>query len=235
MGTIAQAKTLGQVGSILVLLAIIPAFGSIVAIIGLILTLIAVKYISDALNDASIFSNILIAIVLAIVGVVVGGVLVIGSVFRYVGLRSLAMGTVSTTTPPTHILGLVGGIIVGLVVIWIMFIVAAFFQRKSYEVIATRLDVGMFRTAALVYLIGAALVIIGVGLILLFVAQILFVIAFFSIKEGGIKTGTPAGSATMPPPGPSMQTGKFCVKCGASIASDATYCPSCGASQPPAK
>ena len=108
MGTIAQAKTLGQVGSILVLLAIIPAFGSVVAIIGLILTLIAVKYISDALNDASIFSNILIAIVLAIIGVVVGGVLVIGAVFRYVGLRSLAMGTVTTTTPPTHILGLVG-------------------------------------------------------------------------------------------------------------------------------
>ena len=131
MGTIAQAKTLGQVGSILVLLAIIPAFGSIVAIIGLILTLIAVKYISEALNDSSIFSNILIAIVLAIIGVVVGGVLVIGAVFRYIGLRSLVMGTVSTTTPPTHILGLVGGIIVGLVVIWIMFIIAAFFQRKS--------------------------------------------------------------------------------------------------------
>ena len=91
----------------------------------------------------------------------------------------------------------------------------------------------MFRTAALVYLIGAALVIIGVGLLLLFIAQILFVVAFFSINEGAVST--PMESGTMPPPGPAMQTGKFCVKCGASISSDATYCPSCGASQPPAK
>jgi uncharacterized membrane protein len=231
MGTLAQAKTLGEIGSILVLLSIIPAVGSVVAIIGFILILIAVKYISDALHDASIFSNILIAIILAIVGVAVGGVVVLGTVFRFIGLRKLAVG--ASTTPPTHIAGLVAGIIVGLAVVWIMFIVAAYFQRKSYEVIATRLNVGTFRTAALLYLIGAALVIILVGFVLLFVAQILFVVAFFSIKEEAIST--PTGSAAMPPPGPSKQTGtKFCVKCGASLPSDVTYCPSCGASQPPA-
>ena len=81
MGSIAQAKTLGEVGSILVLLSFIPVAGSVVAIIGFILTLIAVKYISDSLHDSSIFSNILIAIVLAIVGVAVGGIVILGTYF----------------------------------------------------------------------------------------------------------------------------------------------------------
>ena len=189
------------------------------------------KYISDSLHDSSIFSNVLIAIVLAIVGVAVGGIVILGSIFRFIGLGNLALLR-TTTTPPTHIFTLIAGIILGLVLVWIMFIIAAYFQRKSYEVIATRLNVGTFRTAALLYLIGAALVIILVGFVLLFVAQILFVVAFFSIKEGAVLS--PSGSAPMPPPGPSIQTGKFCIKCGASLSSNSTYCPSCGASQPPA-
>ena len=130
MGTIAQAKTLGEIGSILVLLSIIPAVGSLVAVIGFILILIAVKYISDALHDSSIFSNILIAIVLAIVGVVVGGVVVLGSVFRFAGFRNIMLGN-TTTAVPTHVGGLVAGIIIGLVIVWVMFIVAAYYQRKS--------------------------------------------------------------------------------------------------------
>jgi len=110
----------------------------------------------------------------------------------------------------------------------VMFIVAAYFQRKSYNVIATRLNVGMFRTAAFAYLIGAALVIILVGFIILFIAQVLFVVAFFSIKEGAVSP--PASSTTTPSP---SQTGtKFCPSCGTSLPITSKYCPSCGASQP---
>ncbi len=235
MGSISEAKTLGEIGSILVLLSVIPLAGSALAIIGLILTLIAVKYISDALKDRSIFSNILVAIVLAIIGVAVGGVVVLGTLLRYVGLRRLAVGS---TAHPAHIGGLIAGIIIALVIVWIMFIVAAYFQRKSYEIIATRLNVSTFRTAALVYLIGAALVIIAVGFVLLFVAQILFVVAFFSIKadETPHVTMPPAGPSTQAggstqTAAPSTQTGRFCAKCGASLPSDVIYCPSCGASQ----
>jgi uncharacterized membrane protein len=230
MGSIAQAKTLGEIGSILVLLAIIPAFGSAVAVIGFILILIAVKYISDALHDSSIFSNILVAIVLAIVGVITGGLVVLGSVFRFIGFRNIMLGN-TTTTVPTNFGPMIGGIIVGLVIVWIMFIVAAYFQRKSYEVVATRLNVGMFRTAAFVYLLGAALVIILVGFLLLFIAQILFVVAFFSLPEGAVPTSS--GSTTMPPTVPPTQAGtKFCPKCGASLPSTTMYCTSCGAAQP---
>lgn len=235
MASIAQAKTLGGVGSILVLLLFVPTVGFILAIVGFILTLIAVKYISDALKDSSIFTNILIAIVLAIIGVAIGGIVVVGSVFRFMGLGGLADFTPGTTPVPSNVFGLIGGLIAGLAVVWIMLIVAAYFQRKSYDTIAARLDVGMFRTAALVFLIGAALTIVLIGYLFLVIAQILFIIAFFSIRENMISTARgsmPLPSSSMSPPGTSTQAGRFCVKCGASLPAGSSFCPSCGASQP---
>ncbi len=53
-----------------------------------------------------------------------------------------------------------------------------------------------FRTTALIFLIGAALLIIGIGAILIFVAGILQIVAFFSIPD---QMPQPA-MATAPPP-----------------------------------
>jgi uncharacterized membrane protein len=233
MGSLSQAKVMGEVGSILVVLAFIPTVGFVVSIIGFVLMLIAVKYISDALNDSSLFTNVLIGIILAIVGVAIGSLVVIGAVLRFIGLSRLTPGT---TPVPTNIFGLVLGVLAGLAVMWIMFTVGAYFQRKSYNTIATRLDVGMFRTAALLYLIGAALTIILIGFILLFVAQILFIIAFFSIRENMVSTATtsmtpPGPSPSVSPEAPVQSGGKFCVKCGASLPAGSAFCASCGASQ----
>ncbi len=79
-------------------------------------------------------------------------------------------------------------------------IISAIFLRKSYEKIATHLNVNMFRTAALLYLIGAALVIVfGLGFILLFVAQILLIVAFFSIPDQ-MPMAQPAAQPASPSP-----------------------------------
>ena len=51
MGSLAQVKTLGGVGSILAIMAIVPNVGFVLAIVGEILVLVAIKYISDALGD----------------------------------------------------------------------------------------------------------------------------------------------------------------------------------------
>lgn len=247
MVTLSQAKNLGGIGSILVLLSVAPVVGWVLGIVGFILVLIAVKYISDVFQDASIFNNILIAVILAIVGTVVGGIVVYASVLRFMGLSGITFGTTNATTPSAivpHIGGLIVGIILGLVLIWILYIVAAYFLRKTYSVVATRLNISMFSTAALLYFIGAILVIILVGFIIIFVAEILFVVAFFSIQETAATPTVAMGSPTTPPP-PSQspmppgtsapattQPGKFCVKCGASLPHDVSYCPACGAMQP---
>jgi len=237
MGTLSQAKTLGGVGSILVLLIFIPTAGVLLAIIGFIMTLIALKYIADYLKDPKVFNDALIAVVLAIIGFVVVGVIVAASVFQFAGLGSLVGRTVTPSTP--GIVGLITGIVAGLVIGWIVLVVSSYFFRKAYNEVGMKLNVGMFKTAALIFFIGAILTILVIGLLLILIAQILLIVAFFSIPDMPMASGPgmpppPPGSPTMAAqPGTPMAGTKFCVKCGANLAQDASFCPNCGASQPP--
>jgi Predicted membrane protein len=67
--TLSQAKAMGGVGSILVLLSFVPSVGFVLGIVGLVLVLIAVKQISDAVKDREIFNNVLMAVILQVVGI----------------------------------------------------------------------------------------------------------------------------------------------------------------------
>lgn len=199
---LSSAKTLGGVGSILILLTLVPSVGVILAIVGWILVLIALKYISDIVNDGSIFTNAIIAVLLSIVGLVVGFLVVLGSVFRFMGLNGYSFGSnPTTTTVPTDIGGLIAGIVVGLAILWISGLISAIFLRMSLGKVSRALNVNMFGTAALLYLIGAALTIILIGFILLFVAEILLIVAFFSIPD---RLPSMAQQQYMVPPAPPM-------------------------------
>jgi uncharacterized membrane protein len=185
---------LGGIGSILTLLLIVPYYiGTVLVIVGWVLTIWAVKDISESVNDKSIFNNALISIVLTIVGAIVFAVVVAATLLSFVGL-----GNLSSMTPPTvsnsNIVGLVGGIIAGLAVLWIMASVGSFFLWKSYRTISSKLPVGLFGTGALLYFIGSILTIILVGFVLIFIAQILFIIAFFSLPDNPPPGGMPQPS-----------------------------------------
>src|SRR5579864_4462801 len=172
MATISQAKTYGGIGSILVLLAFIPTVGWILSVIGFILTLLAIKYISDDLHDRTIFNNMIIAVVISIIAFIVVGVIVAAGVLSFLGFRAAGVAAPA-------IGAFIASLVVGLGVGWILLVISSYFLRKTYNTIAVRLNVGMFRTAALIYFIGAILTIIVIGLPLLLIAQILFVIAYF--------------------------------------------------------
>ena len=181
MASLSQAKTLGGVGSILVLLGAIPNVGFVLAIVGFILILVAVKNVSESVNEPGIFNDMIIAVVLSIVGLVVFGVIVIVAFFSFLNFRQF--GTPTPGMVPPGILGAIGLLIVGLVVVWVFYLVSAIFLRRSYERIGMRLNVNMFQTTGLLYLIGAALTIILVGFLILLIAEILQIVAFFSIPE----------------------------------------------------
>lgn len=205
MGRLGDAKTLGGIGSIL---EIIP----FLSIIGYILTLIAVKYISDELQDKTIFSDMLYAVITAIVGVVVGALLFffgfIASVFTF-GLSAIL------------------GAVAFLAIAWIAFIISAVFVKRAFDKMATRLNVGSFRTAGTLYFVGAILVIVLVGFLILFIAYIFQIVAFFSIQEG-----TQPGQGPPAPPGPVAQAGmKYCPNCGTQMAASVLFCPKCGTKQ----
>lgn len=199
MASLGQAKTLGGVGSILVLLSPIPYAGAVLSIVGFIMILIAVKYIADVLGDQKIFNNMVIAIVLAIVGIVVGVVVVLGAVYSLIGLGGYTY-TPGMTTLPTGFSAVIASIIVGLIVIWVFYLIASIFLKRSYDTIATRLNVGMFHTTGLLYLIGAATAIIFIGFLIVFIAEILQVVSFFSLPEQMPMGPQPMPGQMGPPP-----------------------------------
>ena len=210
LGKLDTAKTLGGLGSILELIPF-------VSIVGYILTLIAVKYVSDELQDRSIFNHMLYAVITAIVGVALGGVLILG----FVASR--------TITPTAGFASFVGF----LAIVWIALIISAIFIRRAFDTMAEKLKVNSFHTAGTLYLVGAALTIILVGFIILLVAYIFQIISFFSIPSS-VPMTSPSGATITPPP---LATGpqpgmKFCPTCGAQMPLSSTFCPSCGAKQP---
>ncbi len=204
MSKLGEAKTLGGIGSILLL---IPG----ISIVGYIVVLIASKYISDELGDKSIFDNMLYAVITGIIGVAVGAfILFTGAVFSVFTLGI------------TAILGVIGG----LAVIWVFLIISSIFIRRAFHTMANRLNVNSFKTAGTLYFVGALLTIILVGFVILLVAYIFQIIAFFSIQEG--QQTTQAQPAAAPAATAGM---KFCPNCGTQLASSVAFCPKCGTKQ----
>ncbi len=214
MANLSQSKMLGGIGSILI-------FIPFVSIVGYILMIIAIRDISQDLKDKTIFNNVLIAAATGIVGAVAGAaVIVFGAI---TGIFTAGISAFF-------------GAITGLLIVWVFLIISAVFLKRAYDSMGQELGVKMFGTAATFYLIGAVLTIVLVGFLLLFVAEIMQAVAFFSIPDRppAQEAGPSMGQAPAPSPSMGLAGGatKFCVSCGAKIASSATFCNSCGAKQP---
>ena len=181
MNSLAQAKTLGGIGSILILLSIIPYAVIVLFIVGFILVLMAVKYISEAAEDKTIFNNMLIAVILAIVGMIAEAAFVVARLFPFFREFMPMYGPSMFVEPRMY--PFFTTLIIALVILWVFYIGSAIFLRKSYSTIASKLNISMFDTVALLYLIGAVLSIVLVGFIVIYVAEILQTVAFFSIVE----------------------------------------------------
>lgn len=184
-----DAKLMGGIGSILIILSVIPYVGIALAIAGIVLVLLAVRSISRAVSDETIFNNLITSVILAVVGVVVIIIGVVGAILPFF-FSSIFLptkdGLWTTWSSPFFLPAFSGAvilIIVGLVVGWVLIILSAIYLRRSFNTISKRLNIGLFGTAALVYLIGSVLAIVGIGFILIFVALILQTIAFFLIKS----------------------------------------------------
>ena len=188
MATLGQAKTYGGVGSILALLLPVPSIGWLLSIAGLVLILFAVKYISEIVKDSSIFNDMVVSIVVTIVGVVVGFFVLVASFFRFMGHNNLNFADFGSNFNPSTIptgdwIGLITWALLGIAVVWVLFMVSGVFLRRGYGKIGKALNIGMFGTAGLVFLIGAATTILVVGLIIIPIAFILMAVAFLSINE----------------------------------------------------
>ncbi|MEM3832217.1 MAG: DUF996 domain-containing protein [Thermoprotei archaeon] len=155
MASLHDAKIFGGIGSILMLF---------VPVVGQILVLIGIKNISDVTNERPVFDNALYALIFGIIGSIAG----------FVPLFMFPLFFTFTLLLPA---------IIALIAAFIFYLLSAIYLRKSFNRIAELLNIGHFKTAATLYLIGAILTIILVGLIIIFIAEIFMIIAFFSIPE----------------------------------------------------
>ena len=196
MGTLRDAKNYGGVGAILLLIgSFIPFVGIVVVIAGFILVLLAVKYISEAVGDRSVYDNMLFFVILAIIGSVVAVLFVFTALLPFLGPGFQPPTNLPDITDPLAIFAVVT-VLIGLVIAWIVSIVAALFLRRSFNSISKHLGVKLFGTTALLYFIGAILLVVFVGFFLIFIAEILMIVAFFSIPE---QEPAPAMAQPSPP------------------------------------
>ncbi len=163
-------KSIAGVGA---LLLIIGSFVPFLGIIGFILLMIGLKNLSDYYKDRNIFNNALYGIIFGIIGVAAAAFLLIALIFS-----GSFLGTITG-----NIIAFFSGILIALVVAFIFYILMALYLKRAFDGLANKTNIGMFRTAGMLLLIGAVLTIILIGLILIFVAWILLTVAFFSMSS----------------------------------------------------
>lgn len=198
--SLSNAKTLGGIGAILVLLFVVPSAGAILGIAGFVMILVAVKYIADYFGERKILNDMMVAVILSVVGIAVGSFVIVPTVVGafqngYFGGTNFAPAP-DVTAAQWITFGVAIG--VGLLIAWAFFLASSVFIRRSYSTIGAKLNISMFGTAGLLFLIGAATSIVGIGFLILLVAQIITAVAFFSIPETPqIKPVPPPSSAAV--------------------------------------
>jgi len=169
---ISTQKMLGGIGSILMLLGWIPGIGILLSILGVVLWIISMYQLSNILRKPSIFQKVLIAFILNIVDMVIA--LAFGLM---AGISSFA--TMGDETGA--ILGLGLGVIVAIIVAYAIILVAFYFYKEAYDILAQATAHNLFKIAGLLLFIGAITIILfGLGALLMIVGNIVLVVAFFT-------------------------------------------------------
>ncbi|MEM0216943.1 MAG: DUF996 domain-containing protein [Candidatus Bathyarchaeia archaeon] len=187
------SKNLGGAGSLLLfsgpLLALFHGFGGILLLIGAMLVLIALKGFADHYKEAGIFNNALYGFITAVVGAVISTVLFIVTAVRVMEELGLDLKDVAgwpRQIGPEMVMellrGMLGGVLISLLVIFVFAIITAMLYRKSLNLLSSKSGIGLFSTAGLLLLIGTILTIVIVGFVIIWVTFLLMAVAFFSMK-----------------------------------------------------
>ena len=216
-GTTTAAPTLAGTGIFLALLVFAFVAG-VIALAGYILFLVAMHRLSNYYNERSIFSNLLRALIIQIVTTVVLTVVVLVLMFSISGFIAT-----SSTTAPATVLSLLGVYAVVALAGFVVSIYCAVLYKRSFDRLSERSDVDSFRTAGLLYLIGAVLNIVAVGSIIMWISWIFAALGYRKLQP------LPAAPAPfIPPYQPGAVAVKRCPTCGAENSPDALYCRNCG-------
>ncbi len=172
---ISSPKMLGGIGMILSLLGAVPWIGILFIIIGYTMLTISIYQLSKILKNPKIFNMFIVALSLGFIGgiiAVVFGLISFISTYAFSGFR----GEGATV-------GLGFGFVIAIIIAYAIFIVAAYFYKQSYSLLAQAINHKMFNTAGLTMFIGAITMILLIGFIISFIGNILLIIAFFTAPD----------------------------------------------------
>ena len=195
--TFESSKNLSAVGSLLIVIGTVSgfaeSFSGILSLVGIIMLLIGLNGLANYYKEEGIFKNALYSIIIAIVGCVVSiGIIATTAVAALadIGIDWANMedwvnfgtgGTVFTDLDFSTIATLLGAILVGVVILFVVMIIAMYFLRKSMDQLSSKSGVGLFGTAGILMLIGAIIPI--VGYLLIWIGFILATVAFFQMNK----------------------------------------------------
>ena len=214
--TIESSKNLGGIGAVLLFIGAIPLvqYLWIVAVVGAALVLVALHGFASFYREQGIINNALYGVIAGIVGVVAAVAVaftvilanIVDLMYELFPGWSGDWSSIQGMTPdvsnldPAALLPLLVGLLAVVAIVWIFGILAAFFVRRSLKQVSEKTNVGLFGTAGLLLLIGAALIIVfGLGFILMWIAALILAVAFFTMK---IAEPAPASASYPPPPTP---------------------------------
>jgi len=196
--TFESSKNLSAVGALLLVigavLGFVWSFSGILSLIGIILLLIGLKGLTNFYKEEGIFNNALYSIIIAIVGCVVGvGVIAVSAVSALADIGidwanvedwnniGTDVATVFADFDFSAIATLLGALVIGLIIFYVVVIISMIFFRKSMNQLSSKSGIGLFGTAGLLMLIGAVIPVIG--LLIIWIGAILVTVAFFQMKQ----------------------------------------------------
>ena len=177
-----QAITLGRVGILLPIAAIIPLIGALASIATLVLLVISHYYFSKVYEKPGIFNNALTGTIVHAGGNLIGVIIIAVAVGATALSLSLQDPETFNISEITSLIFGSGATIAGAIIILAGSIVGLYFVYKALTTLAEQTGVRLFKTAGLLYFIGAiAMVIFFIGTLVIFAAWIIHIIAYFSI------------------------------------------------------
>ncbi len=177
-----QAINLGRVGILLPIAVIflfwIPILGQLVGLAPIVLLLISHHKFSSLYGKDVIFKNLLIGAIISFVGALIGGLIIgAGAIGALAGMSDPAAADIAFSDL------FAGTSIIGTIIMLAGMIIGVYFVFKALKVLAEESGVKHFKTAGLLYFIGAITAIIfGIGLLVSFVGWIFHIVAYFSIQ-----------------------------------------------------
>lgn len=196
--------------------------------IGYVLFIIAMHHLSQHYNEPAIFKNTLYGFIVNIVTAV--ALVTIEIILIFTSITRVSTGTTTPTIPPSissFLTEFIIGYLAVLAVAFILAIVSGIFYMRAFNKLAEKSGVDNFKTAGLLYLIGAATAIIGIGALIQWIAWIFAAMGYRSLKPKEPLT-SPSNYTVPQPTAFSIMEKRHCPYCGSENNANAIYCSACG-------